>query len=170
MDQRKGRTGRTCDGKYTRLLASFNDTPWDFSTPFYFNSWEVVKAWSPEAERPRDKRKGCLGGLPAGYDSLLRDGNWSAILYLVFFYENRGDVNKTRANYQSARKFPDRADIAYVVGKHQNRCFADLHVVESFLGKFRIDGQDGNCWLPKGTNVYVETFAQPVPAHLQDVD
>nr|UYZ32447.1 polyprotein [Alternaria dianthicola hypovirus 1] len=170
MDQRKGRTGRTCDGSYLRLMAAFNDTPWDFTTPFYFNCWEVVSAWLPSAGRPPDRRKGCLGGLPAGYDSLLADSNWSVLIYLTFFYQNRGDVNKTRAAYQAGKKFPDSADVVYVVGQHQNKVFQDLHVVESFLRKYRIDNTGGNVWAPMGTNVYLETFREPVPSHLQDVD
>ena len=170
MDQRKGRTGRTCDGYYTRLITEFDDTPWDFTTPFLFNNWEVVAKWAPGLSRPKSRKHGCLEELPAGYDSLLVDGNWSALVYLVFFYANRGDVNRTRADYQAARKFPDRPDVQFLIGPIQNRNFQDIHVVEAFLAKYRIDNTDGNVWTPLGVSVRLETFEQPIPRELQDVD
>ena len=170
MDQRKGRTGRTCDGSYVRLISDFDDTPWDFTTPFLFNSWDVVMKWSPGLQRPKNRKRGCLDELPAGYDSLLRDGNWSALIYLVFFYANRGDVNRTRADYQAARKFPDRPDVQFLVGHLKNRGFQDLFVVESFLRQYRIDETGGNVWTPLGNAIRHESFSEPIPRELQDVD
>ncbi|AZT88613.1 polyprotein [Setosphaeria turcica hypovirus 1] len=170
MDQRKGRTGRMCDGRYHRLISSFCDEPWDFTTPFMFNHWEVVKQWAPHLKRPIDNRKACLGSLPVGYEELFGARNWSAIIYLVFYYENRGDVDRTRSAYQNARKWPEHPDVQYIVGPHANEVFHDLHVVESRLRSFRIPGHIGNVWTWDGSDTRLENFAQPVPKHLQDRD
>lgn len=173
MDQRKGRTGRMNDGTYVRLQNAFNDTPFDFSTPFIYNHWDVVKEWSTGLTRPTVHTKGVLDSLPPGYERLFRNRDWSCLIYLVFFYANRGDIDRTRADYQSARKFPNRPDVQYIVGPRQNHNFSDLHRVESSLSAFRfatVYGYVGNVWTWDGSTAYVETFKQPVPAHLRDRD
>jgi hypothetical protein len=168
-DQRRGRTGRMCDGEYIRMQTKFIDDPWDFTTPFLFNNWEVAKLWGRNLKRPRLREHGCLEALPAGYDKLLAEKNWSAIVYLVHYYQNRGDVQRTRSDYQSSRKFPESPEMRYLLGPHSNKIFNDLSVVEGYLRGFRLS-TGGNVWTPDGSDSYLELFHQPVPKHLIDRD
>nr|UYL95333.1 MAG: polyprotein [Chuzhou tick virus 2] len=167
-DQRRGRTGRVCDGLYIRLHGKYCDDPWDFSTPFLFNNWQTAKKWGVNLKRPLERGRGCLESLPYGYDTLLENKSWSSLVYLTYYYENRGDLARTRAAYQFARKFPDQPDVEYIMGPHMNKVFQDLHVVEGVLATYRIPGHDGNVWSHDGRQVRVETFSEPVPKHLQD--
>jgi hypothetical protein len=169
-DQRRGRTGRTTSGIYIRLHDKFEDDPWDFSTPFIFNNWNSAKRWSPALKRPLSHNSGCLQSLPPGYEEYFASGQWSHLVYLTFFYQNRGDLDKCRAAYQAARKFPDSAEVEYLMGPNQNRHFLDLHVVESALAAHRLPGFEGNVWSWDGRSVLLEKFETPVPAHLQDYD
>ncbi|BCP96877.1 polyprotein [Fusarium concentricum hypovirus 1] len=169
-DQRRGRTGRTKSGLYIRLQDCYNDDPWDFSTPFIFNNWHSAKRWCPTLKKPLLKKNGCLQSLPPGYEDYFAHGQWSHLIYLTFLYENRGDVDKCRTAYQAARKFPDSAEVAYLVGPRQNMRFLDLHVVEAALKTHRIPGFQGNLWSWDGRKVILEEFDTPVPKHLQDYD
>lgn len=170
MDQRRGRTGRDCDGEYLRLNSKFVEDPWDFTTPFLFNNWAVVRQWHRELARPIVTRSGCLEALPFGYENLLEEKKWSHLIYTIFYYENRGDLDRTRAAYQAARKFPDRPDVAYIMGPHENRQFLDLEPLEAQLATYTIPGTSGNFWNWCGSEVVRETFVTPIPKHLQDYD
>nr|WMI30737.1 RNA-dependent RNA polymerase [Colletotrichum camelliae hypovirus 1] len=169
-DQRRGRTGRTCDGLYVRLIPTFDNSPWDFTTPFVFNEWHVASQWNASLKRPATLKKGELCSLPPGYKDLFENNCWSHLVYLTYYYANRGDLDRTRADYQSARKFPDTPDVQYVVGQHQNANFLDLLPLEESLRKYRIKGTHGNVWAWDGQVVKLEDFTAPIPRHLQDWD
>ncbi len=167
-DQRRGRTGRDCDGFYIRLQGAYHDEPWDFTTPFLFNSWSVAKQWS-KLKRPAVMGRGCLESLPTGYDALLAEKDWSSLIYIVFYYQNRGVLIMTRADYQSARKFPVMQDLQFTMGPVVNRRFV-LHLVEARLSLYRMPFGEGNVWDWSGQKVFVQDFSDPIPKHLQDFD
>lgn len=168
MEQRKGRTGRMNDGLYVRLIKQFDGNPWDFSIGFLCNSWSVAKLWRPELLRPRQCNNPFLDALPPGYDQFFRDKDYSTLLYLTYLYQARLDLDRARAWYQNAKKFPKTPDVEYIVGKAENRSFADLCVVEHRLANYRIPKQDGNLWSWDGRDTILETFEAIVPKHLRD--
>nr|WOR79333.1 polyprotein [Botryosphaeria dothidea hypovirus 1] len=167
-DQRRGRTGRTCSGKYTRLQTSYVDTPFDPTTPFIFNEWGVVKRWYQGIRAPAIRRPGVLSSLPFGYESLMEDHNWSALIYLTFLYENRGDVQRARVMYQDLVRFPERPQFSYILNGRDNHGFKPLEHVELDVQKHRVPGQDGNFWDPLGQSCYLLDLTIPVPRHLRD--
>nr|QGA30970.1 polyprotein [Trichoderma harzianum hypovirus 1] len=169
-EQRRGRTGRTNDGTYIRLKTEFCDDPFDFSTPFLCNNWEVASLWHPHFRRGLCHEKGVIESLPGGYNTLLESGNWSGLIYLVFLYERRGDVNAAREMYQHCRKFPFTKEFKHLMGPIENQPLHDLHHVEASLSRFRLPGQDGNFWSHDLHSVELINFAIPVPRHLRDVD
>ncbi len=169
-DQRRGRTGRTCDGSYVRLISRYDDTPWDFSTPFLCNNRHVAWRWKPGLQLPKVREKGVLEGLPGGYAPLMAAGDWSSLIYLCLLYENRLDVQRTRAAYQSARKYPDAPSNIFLMRPVENRIIQDLHLVEGRLSGYRIPNTGGNAWNWDCSEVVLVDFSLPVPAHLRDLE
>lgn len=167
-EQRRGRTGRTCNGFYVRLQTRYDDAPWDFSTAFLCNHWEVAAQWLPTYRRGLCKEKGVIESLPGGYREFMANSNWSALIYLTFLYENRLDVNKARAQYQACRKFPEHKEFKHLMGPIENRALSDLHVVEANIRDFRLRGQEGNVWTWDLQNVRLLSFCEPVPKHLRE--
>ncbi|AIG94930.1 polyprotein [Phomopsis longicolla hypovirus] len=168
--QRRGRTGRTCNGTYIRLISQYDDSNWDFSTPFLCNSWSTAVKWDPSFRRGRAKKAGMLESLPSGYEQLFGKSDWSPILYSVFLYESRLDVNRARASYQAMRKFPMAKQYSHLTGRIENSAFDDLHIVEDKLKRFRLEGENGNFWNWNLSESVLLDFNIPVPSHLLDTD
>ncbi|BAM08994.1 polyprotein [Valsa ceratosperma hypovirus 1] len=166
--QRRGRTGRTTNGTYVRLISSYDDGNWDFSTPFLCNSWSTARKWDPSFKRGRQKQSGFMDSLPGGYEPFLGDGDWSCLLYAVFMYEARLDVNKARTAYQSMRKFPQAKEFRHLTARVENYAFDDLFFVEEKLRNFKLNGEPGNFWewdLKASKQI---DFLEDIPRHLLD--
>nr|QHD64829.1 RdRp [Erysiphe necator associated hypovirus 1] len=168
--QRRGRTGRTCHGTYIRMIATYDDTNWDFSTPFMCNSWSTAVKWDPTFRRGVERATGVIESLPGGYEEIFGANDWSMILYTVFMYESRLDVNKARTSYQAMRKFPESKNWAHLTSRIENHHFDDLCLVEDKLSRFRLTGQSGNFWNWNLSSAVLIDFEQAIPSHLLDVD
>nr|AAF87739.1 papain-like cis-acting proteinase [Cryphonectria hypovirus 3] len=144
--QRRGRTGRTCAGQYIRLVKGYDDSNWDFSTPFQCNSWSTAQKWDPNFRRGKCRTPGMIEALPGGYESVFGESDWSMVLYAVFMYDARLDANRARASYQAMRKFPERKEFSHLTGRIENFHFDDLFMVEDKLKRFQLPGQNGDFW------------------------
>ncbi|AAF13604.1 polyprotein [Cryphonectria hypovirus 3] len=168
--QRRGRTGRTCAGQYIRLIKDYDDSNWDFSTQFQCNSWSTAKKWDPNFRRGKCRTPGMIEALPGGYESVFGESDWSMVLYAVFMYDARLDVNRARASYQAMRKYPERKEFSHLTGRIENFHFDDLFMVEDKLKRFKLPGQNGNFWSWDLHSCVQVDFEQKCPSHLLDVD
>nr|UNI72644.1 MAG: polyprotein [Botrytis cinerea hypovirus 1] len=168
--QRRGRTGRTCNGTYIRLSEKYDDTNWDFSTPFLCNSWYTARKWDPTFTRGLCRKDGCLDGLPGGYEDFLANADWSPLIYAIFMYENRLDVNKARASYQALRKFPERKEFRHLTAQREGYAFDDLFVVEDKLRRHKLGDGLANFWTWNLSETKFIDFDTPIPSHLLDAE
>ncbi|AEL99352.1 unnamed protein product [Sclerotinia sclerotiorum hypovirus 1] len=166
--QRKGRTGRTCNGTYIRLTDRYDDTNFDFSTPFLCNSWDTASKWDPTFHRGLCRTNGLIEGIPGGYDKMMLEGDWSPALYAMFMYETRLDINKARARYQDLRKFPERKEFQHLAPHIKNQALDDLFVVEDKLRRHKLPQGNGNFYNWNLSQVVQIDFGTDVPSHLVD--
>nr|WOA03765.1 polyprotein [Annulohypoxylon moriforme hypovirus 1] len=162
-EQRRGRTGRTCNGKYIRLNHKFDDEKFDYSTAFATGKGLLARDFGERRNLPLyDEVVPFLSGF---YGEFPLSGDHSSTVFWYCLAEEHGDVAKAKEKYKTIRKNPLGGDWGYLMDAYGNPPLTELKATIKKLENWEKDG--GN-WINEETGLIEKLdLAQDEPALVQ---
>lgn len=139
MEQRAGRTGRTCSGKYIRLSTKFDETKFDFSVAFGCNERDLAVAYGETRKFP--SFAGAVPYLPGLYNELVYSQNFSGCVYW-YCRTQTTSLLEARTLYASMRHNPRNAEWSFLFESYGYPSLQEWHNIDHAMSLWSCEGKN----------------------------
>jgi len=147
-EQRKGRTGRTCDGVYIRLNHLYDETPFDTSLSFELNCNQIARHYNKSVKQISNINGYLYRNIPFMYDKLLLQHPNLGLESFLMLYFSLNDLKETKLHYTLLRNGEVRNEFINTIRKmnQMTRTFTPLEIIIQWLNdyEFELQGKRGN--------------------------
>jgi hypothetical protein len=134
-EQRRGRTGRTCHGRYIRLGMLFDETKFDFSTTFAANHKALAQQYGERRDFPDMVE--VVPFLPGLYNEFVMRSDFSAVVFWYCLVTSLGKLEDAKTLYKNIKSRPLDDEWGFVMEAYGNPALQEIDAVLKRLHHWR---------------------------------